>query len=180
MTKKNDNRAVKAYHNRDFLNGHDARSIRILCEFHEPMSRLRKMNVESTVVFFGSSRLKAKTELEEEIAVLEEKISKDTKPEADISENLRLCKNMLPLARYYDEARELSRLLTNWAEKLKDGRRFLVCSGGGEGIMEAANRGARDAGGESIGFNISLPMNQELNPYISPEYSFEFYYFFFL
>lgn len=84
-----------------------------------------------------------------------------------------------PLSRYYQEARELARRLTAWSLSLQNTtRRFVVCTGGGPGIMEAANRGAREAGGKTIGLNIGLPMEQWPNPYISPELSFEFHYFF--
>ena len=84
-----------------------------------------------------------------------------------------------PLGRYYTEARELARLLTLWSQSLPShAQRFVVCSGGGGGIMEAANRGAADAGGRSIGLNISLPHEQRPNAYVSPELSFEFHYFF--
>ncbi len=84
-----------------------------------------------------------------------------------------------PLGRYYDDARELSRLITEWSKTLSaDKHRYIVCSGGGGGIMEAANRGAFDAGGKSIGLNIGLPHEQRPNDYITPELSFEFHYFF--
>src|SRR6266446_3229043 len=86
---------------------------------------------------------------------------------------------MGPMGRYYNEARELARRLTVWSDGLKDsGRRFVVCSGGGPGIMEAANRGARDAGGKTIGLNIGLPFEQRPNPFVTPELNFEFHYFF--
>ena len=84
-----------------------------------------------------------------------------------------------PLSNYYTEARELARLLTEWSATLHEAtHRFVICSGGGPGIMEAANRGASDAGGKTIGLNIGLPFEQRPNPYITPELSFEFHYFF--
>lgn len=83
-----------------------------------------------------------------------------------------------PLARYYKEAQELARRITEWSESLKKPLRFVVCTGGGPGIMEAANRGAKEAGGKSIGLNIGLPFEQWPNPYITPELCFEFHYFF--
>jgi uncharacterized protein (TIGR00730 family) len=83
------------------------------------------------------------------------------------------------LGRYYNDARELSRRLTGWSNGLENsGRRFVVCSGGGPGIMEAANRGARDAGGKTVGLNIGLPFEQRPNPFITPGLNFEFHYFF--
>ena len=86
---------------------------------------------------------------------------------------------MGPYARYYNEARELARRLTVWSDSLHESsRRFVVCSGGGPGIMEAANRGASDAGGKTIGLNIGLPFEQRPNPFVTPELNFEFHYFF--
>src|SRR5438876_5082497 len=135
-----------AYLNPDFLNSVDARAIRILSEFLEPLAHFRREKVRDTVVFFGSARIQPGDG---------------------------------PLAHYYDEARELARILTEWSDQFENGtRRFVVCSGGGPGIMEAANRGAADAGGKTVGLNIGLPFEQFPNPYITPELSFEFHYFF--
>ncbi|MGB2907148.1 MAG: LOG family protein [Candidatus Aminicenantaceae bacterium] len=139
---------LKAYENLDFLKSDDARTIRILSEYLEPLTRLREHKVNNTVLFFGSAR---------------------AAPEHSGS----------PLARYYGEAEELAYLLARWAIKLKPrGKNFVICTGGGGGIMEAANRGADRAGGKSIGMNISLPMEQAPNSFISPELAFEFHYFF--
>lgn len=138
----------RAYKNIDFLISTEARTLRILSEYLEPMSRLNKQKVHTTVLFLGSSR-----------ANLEDKDS--------------------PLTRYYWDAEKLAYLLAKWAIHLKPkGKNFVVCTGAGPGIMEAANRGAARAGGKSIGMNISLPEEQKANPYISPELSFIFYYFF--
>ncbi len=138
----------KAYKNLDFLNSIDARVIRILSEYLEPLQRMRHFKVNSTVLFLGSSR-------------------------ADPNNKESL------LAKYYWEAEELAFKLAEWAIKLKPkGKNFVICTGGGPGIMEAANRGAARAGGKSIGMNISLPHEQFPNPYISPELSFLFHYFF--
>jgi len=136
-----------AYLNEGFLNSVDARAIRILSEFLEPLAHFRREKIRDTVVFFGSARIE------------------DGKGD---------------LAKYYDDARTLARLLTEWSEGLTNGtRRFVVCSGGGPGIMEAANRGASEVpGGKTVGLNIGLPFEQFPNPYISPELSFEFHYFF--
>jgi len=134
-----------AYRNRDFLDGPEGRSLRILSEYLYPLSHFRRERVHDTVVFFGSARLM----------------------------------EMGPLGRYYNEARELARRLTAWSDALPDSdRRFVVCSGGGPGIMEAANRGARDAGGKTVGLNIGLPFEQRPNPFVTPELNFEFHYFF--
>jgi len=138
----------KAYRNKEFLDSEEARTIRILSEILEPMRRLAKHKVHSTVLFLGSSRL--------------DPGDKDS-----------------PLAKYYWDAEELAFRLASWAIKLKPkGKNFVVCTGGGPGLMEAANRGAARAGGKSIGMNISLPEEQAPNSYISPELSFIFHYFF--
>jgi uncharacterized protein (TIGR00730 family) len=141
---QSDNRTV-AYLNEKFLNSPDARAIRILSEFLEPLAHFRREKVRDTVVFFGSARLKEDG----------------------------------PLAEYYAGARELARLLSEWADQFTNNSyRFVVCSGGGPGIMEAANRGAADANCKSVGLNIGLPFEQFPNPYITPELCFEFHYFF--
>ncbi len=133
-----------AYHNAPFLDSDDARPLRILAEYLEPLQRLRHERIHDTVVFFGSARL-----------------AEDG-----------------PLGRYYAEARELARRLTAWSKTLPGGCRFVVCSGGGGGIMEAANRGAADAGGRTLGLNIGLPHEQRPNRYITPGLCLEFHYFF--
>ncbi|MFN7992075.1 MAG: TIGR00730 family Rossman fold protein [Bryobacteraceae bacterium] len=141
-----DNRRPVAYLNQNFLNSPDARAIRLLAEYLEPLAIFRRQKIRDTVVFFGSAR---------------------------IQENG-------PMGQYYNDARTLARLVTEWAQQyISNGTyRFVVCSGGGPGIMEAANRGASDAGGKTVGLNIGLPFEQFPNPYISPELSFEFHYFF--
>ncbi|HEY2779337.1 MAG TPA: TIGR00730 family Rossman fold protein [Steroidobacteraceae bacterium] len=134
-----------AYLDREFLASDDARPLRILAEYLNPLRHLRRQRVHDTVVFFGSARL-----------------TEDG-----------------PLGRFYTEARELSRLITVWSASLPSHvRRFVICSGGGGGIMEAANRGAADAGGRSIGLNINLPHEQRPNDYVTPELMFKFRYFF--
>jgi len=134
-----------AYRNRDFLDGPEGRSLRILSEYLYPLSHFRRERIHDTVVFFGSARLM----------------------------------EMGPLGRYYNDARELARRLTAWSDGLPDSdRRFVVCSGGGPGIMEAANRGASDAKGKTVGLNIGLPFEQRPNPFVTPELNFEFHYFF--
>jgi len=139
---------VKAYKNLEFLNSREARALRILSEYQEPLSRLDKHKVNNWVLFFGSAKI-------------------DPKNKED------------PLFKYYWEAEELAHELVKWAIQLKPkGKNFVICTGGGPGIMEAANRGAHRAGGKSIGMNITLPYEQKLNPYVSPELSFTFHYFF--
>lgn len=134
-----------AYKNEEFLESPDARPLRILSEFLEPLSHFRREKIRDTVVFFGSARLREDG----------------------------------PLSNYYADAQKLACMITEWAAQFSgDSQRFVVCSGGGPGIMEAANRGAWDAGGKSIGLNIGLPFEQFPNPFITPELSFEFHYFF--
>jgi uncharacterized protein (TIGR00730 family) len=133
-----------AYHDDRFIDSDDARPLRILAEYLEPLRRFRDARIQDTVVFFGSSRI------------------------GDGG----------PLARYYEEARELARRLTAWSNGLPGDRRFVVCSGGGGGIMEAVNRGAVEAGGRTIGLNIGLPHVQRPNRYVTDELCVEFHYFF--
>jgi uncharacterized protein (TIGR00730 family) len=146
-----------AYREEAFLQSPSSRPLRILSEYLWPLSHFEEEKIQDTIVFFGSAR---------------------------IEENG-------PLSRYYDEARELARLVTEWSASISEGpdnlnsadpseapKRFVVCSGGGPGIMEAANRGAAEAGGKTIGLNIGLPFEQRPNAYITPELCFEFHYFF--
>jgi len=165
----------KAYRNMDFIDSPEARPVRILAEFLEPQVRFRKYHVTDTIVFFGSARVvpsdKAKGDLER---------AKGESGESRVhGERFKHAERMVQMARYYDEAVELARMMTIWSKGLGKGqRRFIICSGGGPGIMEAANRGAIEGKGLSIGFNISIPFEQMPNPYISPELNFEFHYFF--
>ncbi|MGH9378891.1 MAG: TIGR00730 family Rossman fold protein [Terriglobia bacterium] len=166
-----------AYKNQQFLTSADARTIRILSEYLEPQIQLRKAGVQNTVVFFGSARIHPRDIALEKLRALE---SQSTGPgDTPNAEDLRAAKMAVEMSRYYEEARRLAFLITQWSKHLNRGSGFLVvCSGGGPGIMEAANRGAFEAGGKSIGLNIMLPAEQSPNPYISPELCFLFHYFF--
>lgn len=170
--------AEKAYKNLSFLNSPDARTLRILSEYLEPYRRFREEKVRDTIVFFGSARILPPSPARRRYRALVQKTRTAKRVSAKMKRDLAEAEAGVDLSRYYVEARELARLLTDWCRGLDDGRRFVVCSGGGPGIMEAANRGAIDAGGPSIGLNISLPFEQYPNPYISEELNFEFHYFF--
>ncbi len=147
--------SLLAYENPDFLDSPDGRIIRILAEYSEPLARFRRENIQDTVVFFGSARF----------AGADADVPRTTQP---------------AMARFYEEARQLAFLLTSWSQTLTGTHhhRFVVTSGGGPGIMEAANRGAYEAGGKSIGLNIRLPFEQAPNRWITPALSIDFHYFF--
>ncbi len=161
---------LKAYKNADFLNRREARTMRILSEYLEPETRFEDFNVSDTIVFFGSARVLPQSDAQAVLTAAKAKGSVDDIANAERD---------LAMARYYEDARELAKRLTIWSKELENGRRrFVVCTGGGPGLMEAANRGASEARGLNIGLNISLPHEQNNNPYISRELNFEFNYFF--
>ena len=171
---------LKAYKNLDFLNSDPARNIRILCEMTEPGLRFAKQSVEDTIVLFGSARTKPIVVAEKKLAVIKSAIKDPENLTVEEKRRLQQAECAIKSAPYYDDAVQLSESLTRWSMSLsKDHqRRFLICSGGGPGIMEAANLGAHNAGGKSIGLGISLPFEQGVNEYIPKELQFEFHYFF--
>jgi len=191
-------RAALAYENPAFLNSADGRLIRILAEYTEPLARFRRERIQDTVVFFGSARFHGREEADRALELLNNTGSVEPAPEheqpATIPEIARGTASELgrrravaavEMARYYEDARRLAHRITIWAKGLMPTNpdfptrhRFVITSGGGPGIMEAANRGAYEAGGKTIGLNIRLPFEQRPNPWITPELNFEFHYFF--
>ena len=160
--------AIKAYLKESFLTSSDARPLRLLAEYLEPKSRFDHYRIDDTIVFIGSARLPSREQAEAELRAAERG---DGDPER--------ARRRLAMSRYYEDASELARRLTEWSKKLEDEeRRFVVCTGGGPGIMEAANRGASEAKGMNVGLTISLPMPEFDNRYTTRELSFHFHYFF--
>lgn len=173
---------IKAYKNLDFMLSEKARFIRILCELFEPEDRFKKAGVDNTIVLFGSARTKHPKEAEKELKLIQTLIEESPESSGEGSEalqkRLKEAKIDLKASKYYKAARELSKKLTEWSLQLPEKEQLYICSGGGPGIMEAANRGAHDANGRSVGLGISLPFEQRVNAYISKELQFEFKYFF--
>src|SRR6476659_1364390 len=180
--------APMAYLNPEFLNSPDGRLLRILSEYQEPLSRFRREKIQDTVVFFGSARFASLPDAQNALTILEKPGSaKPASPHQPpgakdgdaLQAALKRAQAAVEMARYYEEARRLASMLTEWTLTLPGKRhRFVVTSGGGPGIMEAANRGAREAGGKTIGLNIRLPFEQGANPFITDGLHFEFHYFF--
>ncbi len=171
------NPAPLAYKNEPFLGSPDGRILRILAEYQEPLARFRREQIQDTVVFFGSARFQGGAAAKRNFTAVEKNEAKASA--AQHQANLKIASAAVDMARYYEDARRLAHLLTKWAAQIPARRRrFVVTTGGGPGIMEAANLGAHEAGGKTIGLNINLPFEQYPNPYITPALNFEFHYFF--
>jgi uncharacterized protein (TIGR00730 family) len=184
--------APLAYENREFLESPDGRVFRMLAEYQEPMTRFRRERIQDTVVFFGSARFRALDVASHELELLENTGSARPAPAEEqparpdevergeaSAQKLRLAEAAVEMSRYYEDARTLAGMLSRWSMSLPGRRhRYVITSGGGPGIMEAANRGAYEAGAKTIGLNIKLPFEQMPNPYITPDLNFEFHYFF--
>ena len=159
---------AKAYSNPSFITSREGRSLRILSEYLEPKSRFERLRVDDTIVFMGSARVKSREQAEEALR----------KAEAGEGD-LEAARTAVKMAVYYEAAREFAFRLTNWSKELnREERRFVVCTGGGPGIMEAANRGAAEAKGLNVGLTISIPVEEFDNPYVTRELAFHFHYFF--
>lgn len=172
------NNPNKAYENQEFINGHDARSIRVLCELLEPDIRLSKEGIDNTIVFFGSARPKQSHLADDELSKYSSELPPVDQCDEEQIAKLKKLESIARLSKYYDKAVELSNKLTHWSENNPPNEKYFICSGGGPGMMEAANKGAKEAGGRSIALGISLPFEQGVNAYADPDLSFEFHYFF--
>jgi hypothetical protein len=165
--------APLAYENESFLNSPDGRLLRIISEYQEPLARFRREQIQDTVVFFGSARFQGRETAGQRLKDLENRgiVVSDAERKRAMA--------LVDMSRYYEDARRLASMLTQWSTQIPSRRhRFVVTTGGGPGIMEAANLGAHEAKGKSIGLNIHLPFEQYPNPYITPSLNFEFHYFF--
>lgn len=165
---------VKAYEDLNFIHSREARTFRMMAEYYHPQAALKKNRIYNTIVFFGSARSVSTEDYELKMAKLIEISEKGE----DVAEEIRLLKKLKFTSQYYDATVELARLVSEWSKTLSSDNKVYVCTGGGPGMMEAANKGAFLAEFQNIGYNIELPFEQSHNPYITPELNFEFHYFF--
>jgi hypothetical protein len=169
--------APLAYENASFVTSPDGRILRILAEYQEPLARFRREQIQDTVVFFGSARFQGSDDARRNLTVVEKNVANT--PAAQRDQDMKRALAAVDMARYYEDARRLAFLLTEWSIQIPARRRrYVVTTGGGPGIMEAAHLGAHEAGGKSIGLNINLPFEQNPNSYMTPALNFEFHYFF--
>jgi uncharacterized protein (TIGR00730 family) len=170
--------APVAYENEPFLSSPDGRILRMLAEYQEPLARFRREQIQDTVVFFGSARFQGRKTASQALADLQHNPD-SAAPPAQLQQDLKRAQASVDMARYYEDARKLAHMLTKWSIEIPARRhRFVVTTGGGPGIMEAANLGAHEAGGKTIGLNIQLPFEQHPNEFITPSLNFQFHYFF--
>jgi uncharacterized protein (TIGR00730 family) len=172
-------KARKAYDNKKFLHSRAGREIRILSEYSYPKEHFLQNAINRAIIFFGSARILSRETFDNHLVFLEEQLHKAKKNEQPkIIAEIETYRKREHMVQHYEDARELARLIAGWSNTLKKNKRFYICTGGGPGIMEAANKGAFEADAPNIGLNISLPFEQMPNQYISPNLNFEFHYFF--
>lgn len=172
-------KALKSYDNREFMHSADGRIIRIVAEYLHPLRQFNYYRINKFVTMFGSARFISSEEYDRKMNIIKEKLNNCTEIEKDglVKEFLQLEKKQSS-CKYYDEAYETSKLISEWSKTLPKRFQFHICTGGGGGIMEAANKGSHNAGLPSVGLNISLPFEQYPNQFIHPNLNFEFHYFF--
>jgi uncharacterized protein (TIGR00730 family) len=174
----NETGAELSFLNPQFLKSVAARPVRILSEYLEPAERMRRARIRDTIVFFGSARALSPEEAERRMAGLRDEIERAGEATTELEAELWRAESAVRMSRYYRDAMELSRRLTEWTKSLTGDRHFIVCSGGSGGMMEAANRGAVMAGGRTVGLHIDLTTGEIVNPYVTSELLFRFHYFF--
>jgi uncharacterized protein (TIGR00730 family) len=167
-----------SYLNPDFLTSVAARPVRILCEYLEPAERLRRARIRDTIVFFGSARSVSPEEAARRMAKIREEIEQASDLTPTLEAELARTEYIVRMSRYYGDAMELARRMTEWSKSLTGNHHFIICSGGSGGMMEAANRGAALARGKTVGLHIDLSTEEKVNPYVTSDLVFVFHYFF--